>query len=171
MLDKLRSLQRALQADKRARFRRRLPFGDLVTDRWENAREHGFGEGASLYDSALVLGDVEVGAQSWIGPHVVLDGLGGPLRIGAYCAVSAGVQIYTHDTVRWCVTLGRAHKMEGSPTTIGDGVYLGPNTVVARGVTIGDRAVIGAMSFVDKDVPAGKKAWGCPARIVGDIDP
>jgi serine acetyltransferase len=38
------------------------------------------------------------------------------------------------------------------------------------GVTIGDKAIIGAMSFVNIDVPAGKKAWGCPARIVGDTE-
>jgi acetyltransferase-like isoleucine patch superfamily enzyme len=99
----------------------------------------------------------------------VLDGLGASLVIGDYCAISAGAQIYTHDTVRWCVTLGRGPKMECSPTTIGNGVYVGPNSIIARGVTIGNSVVIGAMSFVDKDIPSWKKAWGCPATVTGDV--
>jgi len=39
------------------------------------------------------------------------------------------------------------------------------------GVTIGDGVVVGALSFVDASIPPGKKAWGTPARIVGDADP
>jgi acetyltransferase-like isoleucine patch superfamily enzyme len=170
MLDAIRSLQKLLQREKLEQFKRRVPFGDLITDRWDNAREYGFGEGASCYDSAVILGDVKVGKHTWIGPNVVLDGLGASLVIGDYCAISAGAQIYTHDTVKWCVNLGRGGKMESSPTFVGNGVYIGPNSVVSRGVLIGDSAVIGTMSFVNKDIPARKKAWGCPAVVVGDVE-
>lgn len=170
MLEKLRFLQKALQREKLQKFNRRVPWGDLVTDRWDNAREYGFGEGTSCYDSAVVLGDVKVGKHTWIGPNVLLDGLNASLVIGDYCAISAGAQIYTHDTVRWCVNLGRAAKMDSSPTFIGNGVYIGPNSIICRGVTVGDSAVVGAMSFVNKDIPARKKAWGCPAVVIGDVD-
>jgi acetyltransferase-like isoleucine patch superfamily enzyme len=143
--------------------RRHVALGDLCTDRWETARFLGFGEGASCYDNVLILGDVKVGRQTWIGPNVVLDGSGG-LEIGDYCSISAGVQIYTHDTVAWATSLGEA-PVARSPTRIGSGVYIGPNAVIQRGVTIGDRAVIGAMAFVNSDVPEGAKAWGVPARV------
>jgi acetyltransferase-like isoleucine patch superfamily enzyme len=168
MLSSLRALIASLQQDKIREFKRRVSVGDLLTDRWENARQYGFGEGSSCYDNVLVLGDVRVGRHTWIGPSVVLDGLNHPLVIGDYCSISSGVHIYTHNTVRWSVTLGTA-PIDGAPTAIGDGVYIGPNTVVAMGVTVGDKSVIGAMSFVNSDIPAGKKAWGCPARIVGDV--
>lgn len=170
LLSELQSLQRALQQEKRAKFNRRVPFGDLVTDRWDNARQYEFGEGTSCYDSALILGDVKVGRHTWIGPNVVLDGLGASLVIGDYCAISAGVQIYTHDTVRRCVTLGQGPKMECAPTSIGNGVYIGPNSVISKGVTIGNSVVIGAMSFVDKSIPSLKKAWGCPAVVIGEVE-
>ena len=111
-----------------------------------------------------------MGRHTWIGPNVVLDGSGGGLVIGDHCSVSSGVQVYTHDTVRRSVTLGKA-LIDYAPTRIGDGVYVGPNCVVAKGVTIGDQAVIGAMSFVNRDVPARKKAWGCPAVVTGDVAP
>src|SRR3982750_1585315 len=86
---------------------RSLPLGDLVADRWARARALGFGEGTSVYDSALVLGDVRVGERTWIGPQTVLDGSGG-LTIGSTCSISAGVHIYTHDTVRWALSGGVA---------------------------------------------------------------
>jgi acetyltransferase-like isoleucine patch superfamily enzyme len=165
-----RFVQKQLQREKIKKFKRRVPWGDLITDRWDNARDYGFGEGTSCYDSALILGDVKVGKHTWIGPNVVLDGLGGSLVIGDYCAISAGVQIYTHETTRWCISQGQASKMEGSPTVIGNGVYVGPNSVIAMGVTIGDCVVIGAMAFVNKPIPPRKKAWGCPAVVVGDVE-
>jgi acetyltransferase-like isoleucine patch superfamily enzyme len=168
LLTQLKALQRELQAEKMSRYRRRVSLGDLVTDRDENAREYGFGEGSTCYDNVLILGDVRVGRHTWIGPGVILDGQGG-LEIGDHCSISAGVQIYTHHTVRKSVQLGGA-KMECKPTKIGNGVYIGPNSVIQMGVTIGDKAVIGAMSFVNHDIPAGTKAWGCPARAAGPSD-
>jgi carbonic anhydrase/acetyltransferase-like protein (isoleucine patch superfamily) len=91
----------------RTRWSRSLAFADAIFDRWERAQTLGFGAGASIYDSAMDYGDVEVGAETWVGPFVVLDGSGGGLRIGEYCSISAGVQIYTHDTVFWALSGGR----------------------------------------------------------------
>ena len=133
-------LQRRREVD--ARFCRTLPFGDYVVDRWEKARELGFGAGTSIFDSALVLGDVKVGENTWIGPSTVLDGSGG-LSIGSFCSISAGVQIYTHDTMQWALTGGQAGP-ERAPVRIGDRCYIGPLTVIAKGVSIGDGCVIGA---------------------------
>jgi acetyltransferase-like isoleucine patch superfamily enzyme len=56
---------------------------------------------------------------------------------------------------------------EKAPTAIGDNCYIGPNTVIAKGVQIGDGCVVGAASLVLEDVPAGSKAWGTPCRVVG----
>ena len=156
-------VQRRREVD--AQWKRSLPFGDYVVDRWQRAREMGFGEGTSVYDSVLVLGDVKVGAKTWIGPFVVLDGSGG-LSIGDHCSISAGVQLYTHDTVKSAIS-GGALPYERAPTRIGHRCYIGPQTVVAKGVTIGDGAVIGANSLVLHDVPAGMKAYGTPCRVVG----
>lgn len=152
----------------RKKWNRSLPFGDYIVDRWEKARELGFGEGTSIYDSALLLGDVIVGHNTWIGPFTVLDGSGG-LVIGDYCSVSAGVQIYTHDTVRWA-TSGGKEPVDRATVQIGSNCYIGPNVVINKGVSIGDGCVIGANSFVNQDIPAGMKAWGTPARYIGLVN-
>lgn len=41
------------------------------------------------------------------------------------------------------------------PIRIGNNVWIGGNTVVMQGVTIGDNTVIGAGSVVTRDIPAG----------------
>lgn len=137
-----------------------------VAKSWLAARDaaHGFGEGTSIYDSALVLGDVKVGKKTWIGPFVVLDGSGG-LTIGSNCSISAGVQIYSHDSVDWAVSGGTAPYVY-APTAVGDNCYIGPNTVIAKGVIIGERCIIGANSLVLRDLPAGSKAAGSPCRLI-----
>lgn len=165
LLCDLRALWLARRREVEARYKRSLPLADYVVDRWEKARELGFGEGASIYDSVLVLGDVRVGRETWIGPFVVLDGSGG-LSIGSHCSISAGVQIYSHDTVRWAVSGGKVPPVH-APTKIGDNCYIGPHTVVAKGVRIGDGCIVGAHSLVLKDLPAGSKAYGTPCRVVG----
>jgi acetyltransferase-like isoleucine patch superfamily enzyme len=163
LLDELRALLNELQREKMQRFKRRVSVGDLLTDRWEIARQYGFGEGTSCYDNVLVIGDVKVGKHTWIGPNVILDGSGG-LEIGDYCSISAGVGIYSHHTVKWSTSMGR-DLPERKPVKIGSGVYVGPNAVIQMGVTIGDRAVIGAMSLVNRDVPPCSKAFGIPAEL------
>ncbi|MDH3987675.1 MAG: acyltransferase [Gammaproteobacteria bacterium] len=166
-LDMLKSVWRERFAITRREFDRALPLADYIVDRWEKAQLLGFGDGSSIYDSALVLGDVTVGRHTWIGPSTILDGSGGPLVIGDYCSISAGVQIYTHDTVKRSLTAGKAAVDTGS-TRIGSNCYIGPNTVVAKDVTIGDGVVVGANSLVTEDIPSGKKAFGTPCRCVGD---
>jgi acetyltransferase-like isoleucine patch superfamily enzyme len=152
-----------LVALKRDRFKRVLPLADYLVDRWDKARVLGFGEGTSVYDSCLVIGDVKVGKACWIGPYTILDGSGG-LEIGDHCTVSAGVHVYSHDNI--AQTLDPSQPIERTPVKIGSNVYLGPHTVVARGVTIGDRVVVGANSLVTSDLPSGCRAAGNPARVL-----
>ncbi|MGX7927492.1 acyltransferase [Tsuneonella sp. HG094] len=169
LLADLRAFLAARRSEVSAAHTRTLPFGDYVSDRWEKARSLGFGDGTSVYDSAHVFGNVTVGRDTWIGPFTVLDGSGG-LSIGSNCSISAGVQIYSHDTVEWATSGGSAPNAYAA-TAIGDNCYIGPNTIIAKGVTIGTGAIIGANSLVLDDVPAGAKAFGTPARIAGSPQP
>lgn len=166
LLASLRVLIAALRREKREKYNRHVSVCDLLTDRWETAQHCGFGEGTSCYDNVLILGDVRVGKHCWIGPNVILDGQGG-LAIGDHCDISAGVHIYTHHTVRRVLTAGIA-PIELAPVRIGSRVYIGPQTVIEKGVVIGDDVVIGAMSLVNRDVPSGSKVWGVPAVARGD---
>ena len=136
LTDEIKAAVARLQSEKIEKFKRRVSVGDLLTERGDNAKLYGFGEGTTMYDNVLVLGDVKVGKNCWIGPNVILDG--------------SGTAPY-----------------EKANTTIGSFVFIGPNSVIAKGVTIGDRVAVGALSFVNKDIPSGMKAFGQPARVTG----
>jgi acetyltransferase-like isoleucine patch superfamily enzyme len=161
----LRSFWRERRDEVDGAHKRTLPFADYVVDRWEKGKALGFGDGSSVYDSVLVLGDVAVGKNTWVGPFVILDGSGG-LKIGRNCSISAGVQIYSHDSINWAIS-GGTGSYEYAPTQIGDNCYIGPNTIVGKGVRIGDRCVIGANSLVLSDIPSDSKAVGSPCKVIG----
>jgi len=61
------------------------------------------------------------------------------------------------------------HHDHGSPITIGSRVWIGGNTVVCPGVTIGENTVIGAGSVVTHDIPANVVAAGNPCRVIRPI--
>jgi len=121
------------------------------------------------HEQAWVIGEPEIGTGTWIGAFTVIDGSGG-LRIGAGCDISCGAQIYTHSTVKRCVSGRTYDQVDRAPTVVGDRVFIGANAVVLMGVTIGDGAVVGAGSVVDADVPAGTVVGGVPARPLGTVD-
>lgn len=94
---------------------------------------------------------------------VVLDVA--PVTIGSRTLFGPNVQIYT-------ATHPMDHRERASgqefakPITIGEDVWIGGSAVICPGVTIGDRAVIGAGSVVTKDIPAGVFAAGNPTRVI-----
>lgn len=55
------------------------------------------------------------------------------------------------------------------PIEIGNNVWIGGNVVVLPGVKIGDNAVIGAGSVVNKDIPANVVAVGNPCKVIKEI--
>jgi acetyltransferase-like isoleucine patch superfamily enzyme len=111
---------------------------------------------------AWIAGAPEIGEGTWIGAFTVIDGSGG-LTIGAGCDISCGAQIYTHSTVRRCVSGRTFNEVERRPTRIGDRVFVGANAVIMMGVTVGDGAVVGAGAVVTRDVPAYTVVAGVPA--------
>src|SRR3990167_8295309 len=158
LFEGLKKLWKFLQSDVNQQWRRTLAFGDYIVDRWEKAQSLGFEDGVSVYDSAIVIGNVSVGKNTWIGPFTLLDGSGG-LEIGEWCSIAAGVQIYTHDTVSWA-TSGGVAPVERCSTKIGSRCYIGPNVIISKGVTVGDGCIIGANSLVLGDIPENSKAVG-----------
>jgi serine O-acetyltransferase len=78
--------------------------------------------------------------------------------------VGRGVVIGQDVTLYQNVTLGQPNETAGYPT-VGDGVIIYPNAVLIGNITIGAGAVIGANSFVNKDIPPGAVASGVPARV------
>jgi acetyltransferase-like isoleucine patch superfamily enzyme len=138
-----------------------------VTPVSEAATEHGFAD--NPYNRhAWIIGDPEIGPGTWIGAFTVIDGSGG-LKIGAGCDISCGAQIYSHSSMRRCVSGRQYATVERRATTIGDRVFIGANAVVNMGVSIGDEAVVAAGAVVTHDVLARIVVAGVPARPVARV--
>jgi acetyltransferase-like isoleucine patch superfamily enzyme len=82
------------------------------------------------------------------------------VEMGSNCLVSQDVAIRDND----------GHKLEGTewvaPVKIGDNVWLGFRSMVLKGVTIGDGAVVAAGAVVASDVPPRALVGGVPARVI-----
>jgi maltose O-acetyltransferase len=94
---------------------------------------------------------------------VVLDVM--PVQIGDHTLFGPGVQIFTamHPTDAG----ERRRGLElAQPVKIGSDVWVGGAAIICPGVTIGERAVIGAGSVVTRDVPADTFAAGNPCRLI-----
>jgi acetyltransferase-like isoleucine patch superfamily enzyme len=112
----------------------------------------------------LTLGD-RVGLSS----SVIVAG--NSVEIGEDTILGAGSMVFDNDfhalgpRFSWLTEYSKNSK----PVKIGRGCFLGARSMILKGVTLGDRVIIGAGSVVTKDVPAYSIAAGNPARIVGSI--
>lgn len=90
------------------------------------------------------------------------------VQIGQRCWIAPNVQIYaaTHPVN----AEERRKRCIAKPITIGNDVWLGGSVIICPGVTIGDRAVIGAGSVVTKDIPSDVVAFGNPCKVHRTIE-
>lgn len=104
---------------------------------------------------------------------------GPTLRIGSFCSIADGAQIFIggEHRVDWITTYpfslfwSEARHIKGHPrirgdVNIGNDVWIGADSMILSGVTVGDGAVIGAGAVVARDVPPYAIVVGNPARIV-----
>jgi carbonic anhydrase/acetyltransferase-like protein (isoleucine patch superfamily) len=95
---------------------------------------------AFIAESADVIGDVEVGANSSVWFQTVLRGDIEPIRIGSHSNIQDGSVVHT---------------MLGSPATVGDWVTVGHRAVL-HGCTIGSHCLIGMGAIVLNNVRVGE---------------
>ena len=97
---------------------------------------------------------------------VILDT--SPVHIGENAFIGPGVCLACagHGLVAEERAMGIGNS---KPITLEKDVWIGANSTVCGGVTIGEGSVIGAGSVVTKDIPKGVIAVGNPCRVLRDI--
>ena len=123
----------------------------------------GFTFGTTIVDpTAIVAADLVLGAGSFVNAGVVI---GAATRIGRHGIVNRSASIGHHNQIDDFVSIGPGAILAGQ-ISLGRGVMIGAGAIVGPGVTIGAHAVVGAGSLVLRDVPAGYKMFGSPAKPV-----
>lgn len=90
------------------------------------------------------------------------------ITIGDNCFMASNVAVYTAEHPIHPDSRNSMYEY-GIPVTIGDNVWIGGNTVICPGVTIGSNCVIGAGSVVTRDIPDWSVAAGNPCRVIRKI--
>lgn len=152
----------------RVEYNRVLPSGDLLFNRFDKAQYLRTGANSSVYDTSVVIGDIEIGEKVWIGPYTLLEGSNARLVIGNFVSIDSGVMIYTHDSTKHYLS-GGVDDFEKGDVFIGDNTVIGTMSMIGCGVTIGSHCVIGAHSFVNSNIPDNSIAVGIPAKIIGRV--
>jgi acetyltransferase-like isoleucine patch superfamily enzyme len=165
-------------------------MGDNVKDKLKKC-----GEGVRIYPLAKIckpetveLGDhcrirdfvfvwgglgVRVGKYSDLQAHLVIWG-GGEVIIGDYVSIGPGsvllTAVYSHNEgLRMVDGLPEGHtKALLGKLVIENDVYVGANCTLMPNVTIGEGAVVGAHSFVNKDLEPWSINVGSPCRKIGE---
>ena len=114
------------------------------------------------------VGDVLIGSNTGIGLNNVIIG---PVTIGDNVMLAQNIVISGLNHGYEDVSIPpRQQKVTTKQIIIEDDVWVGANTVITAGVTIGRHAVIGAGSVVTKNIPGYTVAVGNPARIIKEYN-
>ena len=107
---------------------------------------------------------------NWIVQHKENFKLGNKTDIGAFTYINAkngvtienGVQIGSHCAI---YSISTIDNKEGE-VILKRNCKIGSHSIIMPGVTIGENAIVGAFTFVNKDIPANATAIGIPVKII-----
>lgn len=119
-------------------------------------------------DKSNRISSLSIGEGTYIGEFNNIRATGGHIVIGKYCNISQHCSLIASNH-----SIERSQNISAQPwdeqrigITLGDDVWIGANSVILPGVTIGRGAVIGAGAVVTKDIPEYAIAVGNPARVI-----
>lgn len=130
---------------------------------------------AYVFEGAVIIGAVEIGANASIWAFVTLRGDNEPIIIGAGSNVQESCVFHTDPgfplTLGENVSVGHQAMLHGC--TIGEGSLIGIQAIVLNGARIGRNCLIGAGALVPegKEIPDNSLVVGTPGKVVRTLTP
>ena len=98
-------------------------------------------------------------------PRNTKIGYGFYIGHGVGVVINGGTTIGNNVNISQFLSIGTN---KGTPATIGDNVYIGPNVCIVEDVKIGNNTLIAAGAVVICDIPENTTVVGCPAKVIGE---
>ena len=124
-------------------------------------------EGSFIAADAVLHGPIHIGKNVGINHHCTFDGGRAGIHIGDDCRIAAYCHLYAFNHGTAADRKISEQPVSSKGIRLGSDVWLGAHVGIVDGVTIGDGAVIGMQSVVTRDIAAGIKAAGNPAKPIG----
>ncbi|MCG8557799.1 MAG: transferase hexapeptide repeat family protein [Proteobacteria bacterium] len=128
---------------------------------------------AFVHPAAVVVGNVQIGKDVYVGPGATIRGDWGEIIIEDGCNVqeSCTIHMFPGVTVRLEAAAHIGHGAIVHGACIGANALVGMNAVVMDNARVGAGAIVGALALVPSEmvVPERKLVVGNPARIVRDV--
>lgn len=128
---------------------------------------------AFVHQTATVLGNVQIGANVYIGPGAAIRGDWGRIIIEDGCNVqeSCTIHMFPGTTVKLHKGAHVGHGAIIHGATLKENCLIGMNAVIMDDAEVGEDSVIGALAFVSAKtvIPARKIAVGNPAKVIKDV--
>ena len=114
------------------------------------------------------VGDVTIGDNTRIGIHSTIIG---PVCIGHHVNLAQGIVVtaLNHQFGNTALRVDQ-QGISTKPVVIGNDVWIGANSVILPGVTIGSHCVVAAGAVVTKDVPKNTVVGGIPAKVLKTLE-
>src|ERR1039457_3493501 len=125
-----------------------------------------------IVSSAQIWGnfDIEIGKETFVGHEVFIVGGQSHVSIGSYVDIAPRVMIVTGTHEIDMAGLRSAGTGYSKDVTIEDGVWVGANTTILGGVTIGRKSIVGSGSVVTRSIPPFVIAVGNPCKPIKHWD-
>jgi acetyltransferase-like isoleucine patch superfamily enzyme len=92
------------------------------------------------------------------------------IKIGSFCMFGPGTKIVDNDSHRISRDIVERRKSpNSSPIIIHDNVWIGMNSLILKGVEIGQNSIVAAYSVVTKNIPEDTLVAGNPAKIIKNL--
>jgi carbonic anhydrase/acetyltransferase-like protein (isoleucine patch superfamily) len=133
-------------------------------------KEPKLGKGVYIAETAVVLGDVTIGAHSSVWYGAVLRGDINRIVVGHHTNIQDNAVLHLSDVLP-CILGNRVtvgHSAIVHACKIGDEVLVGMGAVILDGAVIGKQSIIGAKALVTQGmkIPPGSLVLGAPAKVV-----
>lgn len=154
--------------------------GDVFIHEWALVESEAIGSGTRIWAFAHVMAGAVIGADCNVCDHTYVEG---DVVVGDRVTIKSGVYLWDGVRIEDDVFIGpqatftndpfprSRQPFKGTVTVVRRGASIGAGAVLLPGITVGERAMVGAGAVVIESVPSDVVVVGNPARILRSLGP